>query len=102
MLRTALPTPPYVNPHPAGTVEFEWETNLGKAQLELGMTNYSFYVKSINGDTILDGGKISEVDGGKVSFFRAAIDSLTVQPSSSTTSSTGAQLVNSFIPLSSY
>lgn len=53
---------PEITSNPNGTLSFEWETNRGFGQLEIGRTRYSFYVQPHNGSPFLDSGDASEVN----------------------------------------
>jgi hypothetical protein len=53
---------PEITPNPNGTVSFEWETNQGFGQLEIGRTRYSFCVQPHYGPPILDSGDAREID----------------------------------------
>jgi hypothetical protein len=53
---------PEITPNPNGTLSFEWETNRGFGQLEIGRTRYSFYVQPHNGSPFLDSGDASEIN----------------------------------------
>lgn len=49
-------TSPEVTPNSNGTVSLEWESNLGFAHLEIGLTKFSLFIKPISGtSTFLDG-----------------------------------------------
>lgn len=52
---TAVPAPE-ITPNPNGTLTFEWETDEGVGQLEIGKTRYSFYVRANSAPAILSGG----------------------------------------------
>jgi hypothetical protein len=56
-----------VVPNPNGTWSFEWETDRGIGQLEIGKNRYSFYVKPNTGRAILSDG-----DADKVMSFLGA------------------------------
>jgi hypothetical protein len=62
VLRDILPVVavPEINPNSNGTLSFEWETNAGKAHLEIGNTKYSFYVSPKAGKTILYEGGVED------------------------------------------
>jgi len=53
---------PEITSNPNGTLSFEWESNRGFGQLEIGRTRYSFYVQPHNGVSVLDSGDASEVN----------------------------------------
>lgn len=53
---------PEITQNPNGTLSFEWETNQGFGQLEIGLTRYSFCLQPHYGQPILDSGDASEVD----------------------------------------
>jgi len=53
---------PEITPNPNGTMSFEWETDQGFGQLEIGRTRYSFCVQLHNGSPTLDSGDSSEMD----------------------------------------
>lgn len=61
-LKDILPvvSAPEISPNPSGTVSFEWETNEGKAHLEIGNTKYSFYVSPRFGNTIFHEGTVED------------------------------------------
>lgn len=76
-LSNAIATPPTdVNPHPAGTLVFEWETHLGKAYLEIGRTRYNFYARTNAQARLAHAGFLSELTGGKIAEMSVAIDSV--------------------------
>ena len=52
---------PEVTLNPNGTLSFEWDTNQGCGQLEIGRTRYSFYVKPRGGSPYVDEGEVTEV-----------------------------------------
>jgi hypothetical protein len=53
---------PEITSNPNGTLSFEWESNRGFGQLEIGRTRYSFYVQPHNGPSLLGSGDASEVN----------------------------------------
>jgi hypothetical protein len=53
---------PEITPNPNGTLSFEWETNQGFGQLEIGRTRYSFCVQPHDGSPTLDSGDATEMD----------------------------------------
>ncbi|MCL4524687.1 MAG: hypothetical protein M1453_00525 [Acidobacteria bacterium] len=53
---------PEITQNPNGTVSFEWETNRGYGQLEIGRTRYSFYVGPHKGSLFLDNGDAGDVN----------------------------------------
>jgi len=58
----SLTRSPEITSNPNGTLSFEWETNRGFGQLEIGRTRYSFYVQPHNGAPFLDSGEASEIN----------------------------------------
>jgi hypothetical protein len=52
---------PEITSNPNGTLSFEWESNRGFGQLEIGRTRYSFYVQPQSGSPLLNSGDASEV-----------------------------------------
>lgn len=66
----AATVPPTVASNPNGTLSFEWETEHGIGQLEIGKTRYSFYVKPSEGRAILVDGEASKIS----SFLGAFVD----------------------------
>ena len=62
-IRNILPVAPTpeIGPNPNGTLSFEWETGEGKAHLEIGRTQYSFYVSPRVGVPILFEGAADDV-----------------------------------------
>lgn len=67
LLATTTP-PPTVVPNPNGTLSFEWETEYGVGNLEIGKTRYSFYVKPNVGRALLSDGE-AELIGGFLGGF---------------------------------
>jgi hypothetical protein len=55
---------PEVTANPNGTLSFEWETNQGCGQLEIGRTRYSFCVQPHHGSPMLNSGDASEINPG--------------------------------------
>jgi hypothetical protein len=55
---------PEITPNSNGTLSFEWETNQGTGQLEIGRTRYSFCVQPHHGSPILNSGNASEINPG--------------------------------------
>ena len=53
---------PAVTPNSNGTLSFEWETDRGIGQLEIGRTLYSFYVRPNGGGAILFNGDARDVN----------------------------------------
>jgi hypothetical protein len=53
---------PDLSPNPTGTISMEWTTTGGKAQLELGKTKFSFYVRPTGGGTMYHKGELSHTD----------------------------------------
>jgi len=53
---------PEVSPNPNGTLSFEWETDRGFGQLEIGRTRYSFCLKPYRGSPTVDSGDATEMD----------------------------------------
>ena len=70
-LETTAPFPA-VSPNPNGTLSFEWETEFGIGQLEIGRTRYSFLIKPNIGRAILHDGPASQIQG----FLGAFVDEL--------------------------
>jgi hypothetical protein len=62
VLAGTIPAPTVV-PNPNGTLSFEWETESGVGNLEIGKTRYSFYVKTKAGRAILSDGEANKVMG---------------------------------------
>lgn len=60
-LLQVAPTPE-INPNPNGTLSFEWESGEGKAHLEIGQTQYSFYVNPRVGVPVLFEGPATDVN----------------------------------------
>jgi len=60
LLRVA-PTPE-ISPNPNGTLSFEWESAEGKAHMEIGRTQYSFYVSPRVGVPVLFEGLADDVN----------------------------------------
>lgn len=52
---------PEIIPNPNGTISFEWESEKGKAHLEIGRTQFSFYIKPRQGEPLLLDGKIEQI-----------------------------------------
>lgn len=50
---------PELCPNPNGTISMEWESDEGDAQLELGRTRYSFYLRRRGSPTIYHKGDLS-------------------------------------------
>jgi hypothetical protein len=70
LLRVA-PTPD-ISPNPNGTLSFEWESGEGKAHMEIGRTQYSFYVSPRVGTPVLFEGladDVSRLHGTMVASF---------------------------------
>jgi hypothetical protein len=70
-LLPVAPTPE-ISPNPNGTLSFEWETGEGKAHMEIGQTQYSFYVSPRVGVPILfEGlaGDVNRLHGNLVASF---------------------------------
>jgi hypothetical protein len=55
---------PEITPNPNGTLSFEWETNQGYGQLEIGRTRYSFCMKTHRGSPILNTGDVGDINPG--------------------------------------
>jgi hypothetical protein len=49
---TAVPAPE-ITPNPNGTLSFEWETETGVGQLEIGKSRFGFYVQAQSGPAII-------------------------------------------------
>jgi len=61
-LLLSLPLPE-ITPNSNGTISFEWQSPFGHANLEMGLTRYSFFVQLARGPTIpLDGPAASVPD----------------------------------------
>lgn len=60
--------PPTVVPNPNGTLSFEWESEHGIGNLEIGKTRYSFYVKPTTGRAILSDGEADKIGGFLATF----------------------------------
>lgn len=61
-LLLSLPLPE-ITPNANGTVSFEWQSSFGHANLEIGLTRYSFFVQLAGGPTVpLDGAAASVPD----------------------------------------
>lgn len=60
ILRKDVPMPD-ITPSPNGTLSFEWESPKGAAHLEIGRTRFSFYIKPVVGDPILDDGRVEQL-----------------------------------------
>lgn len=58
----ALTVAPEITSNPNGTLSFEWETNQGFGQLEIGRTRYSFYVQPRSGSPFLDSGDANDIN----------------------------------------
>lgn len=56
----SVPVPEIV-PNSNGTVSFEWETSLGSANIEIGLTRFSFYLKPSHGPIIPVDGSSNEI-----------------------------------------
>lgn len=54
-------TSPEISPNPNGTITLEWETNTSSAQLEVGRTTYSFFLRPTQGKKTYMQGAASEV-----------------------------------------
>jgi hypothetical protein len=54
--------PPDITPNNNGTISCEWETSMGSAHLELGMTRYSMYLRSVDEDTQYFNGEIRNIN----------------------------------------
>lgn len=52
---------PEIVPNPNGTLSLEWENSNGQAHLEIGITQYSFYMKLTSGEVLLDKGMVSDL-----------------------------------------
>lgn len=48
---------PDLCPNPSGTISMEWESAQGQAQLELGRSKYSFYLRQKGGVTVYQKGE---------------------------------------------
>jgi hypothetical protein len=62
-IRNILPVAPTpeISPNPNGTLSFQWESVEGKAHMEIGRTQYSFYVSPRIGVPILFEGSVDDV-----------------------------------------
>jgi hypothetical protein len=55
-----VPTPG-ITPNANGTLSFEWESPRGVAHLEIGRTRFSFYIKPLVGNPILDDERVEQL-----------------------------------------
>lgn len=70
-LLPVAPTPE-ISPNPNGTLSFEWETEEGRAHMEIGRTLYSFYVSPRVGPPVLFEGlaeDVNSIHGNLVASF---------------------------------
>ena len=77
---------PEITPNSNGTVSFEWQSRLGHANLEIGLTRFSFFLQLLAGPTIPVGGAapaVPDLLGSVISalLFPAAGARLTVMTS---------------------
>jgi hypothetical protein len=71
MEMTAVPAPE-IAPNPNGTISFEWESERGVGQLEIGKSNFAFYAQSYSAPAITYAGsteQLSRIFGLLVSDF---------------------------------
>jgi hypothetical protein len=59
---TAVPAPE-ITPNPNGTLSFEWETETGIGQLEIGKSRFGFYVQAQSGPAIICRGNTEHLNG---------------------------------------
>jgi hypothetical protein len=52
---------PDITPNPNGTVSLEWESEIGYAMLEVGITRLSFYAKPVGGTAARLEGRIDDL-----------------------------------------
>jgi hypothetical protein len=74
---------PSVIPNPNGTLSFEWETDQGLGKLEIGRTQYSFYVRPTVGPAILYDGRANEVGCTLGTFVEGLLYSKPLKPTQS-------------------
>jgi hypothetical protein len=73
LLERLTPTPDVIMPSTAGTVVIEWETTLGRANLELGRQTFSFYTSPRLGEPTFLSGDAREEDAEEINYALAAI-----------------------------
>jgi hypothetical protein len=72
ILLLSLPLPE-ITPNSNGTVSFEWQSTFGHANLEIGLTRYSFFVKLARGPTIPFDGAAASMPGAIGSVIAALL-----------------------------
>jgi hypothetical protein len=63
---------PEVSPNSNGTVSLEWESDAGRAHLEIGDSAYSFYLRRAEGSPIYRDGSLNEIGTSKAQMVGAA------------------------------
>jgi hypothetical protein len=53
---------PEVSANSNGTISLEWENEVGRAHLEIGVTKYSLYFRHEGGDLVFRDGSVNEID----------------------------------------
>ena len=66
--------PDDITANPNGTISFEWETDVGRAHLEIGLSKFSFYQKFSDGGTITGDGDAAAIPQGIVSSVSLLYD----------------------------
>jgi hypothetical protein len=66
--------PDYIIPTSSGTLQFDWERQLGTAHLEIGNTTFGFYTAPGAGESILDDGLFEALNAEEIRFAVASID----------------------------